>query len=304
MNNLLLKRKSIELRHMEAWLTEGKGSFHFENIAFLKHLIKWALKSIGMYKRGKSNAINPVVRNIHINMPKLPVEFDGFTLLHLSDMHIDGIESLPEVIMKLIEGKEVDSCVFTGDFRFAVKGSSHNVIYNMEKILGVVKAKYGSVGILGNHDFYDIVPEFERMGLKMLINDSVEVKIGNESIWIVGVDDPHYYGCDDLSKSLSNIPAESFKILLAHSPELYYEAEEANIDLYLCGHTHAGQICFPFIGPVLTHAKCPRRLCAGYWEYKSLRGYTSAGIGSSLLPVRFNCPPEITFIELKHNAHA
>ena len=81
--------------------------------------------------------------------------------------------------------------------------------------------------------------------------------------------------------------------------ELLEEAATSGIDLYLCGHTHGGQICLPWLGPVLVNARCRRRYVGGQWTYKNVQGYTSYGTGSSCVPVRFNCPPEIGVIELK-----
>ena len=115
---------------------------------------------------------------------------------------------------------------------------------------------------------------------------------------VVGLDDPHYYGCDDLPGALQGVPEETFKVLLVHSPELVAEAETHGIGLYLCGHTHGGQICVPFLGPVISGANCSRRYIRGAWRHKRVQGYTSAGVGVSVVPVRFFCPPEIVVIEL------
>ena len=126
-------------------------------------------------------------------------------------------------------------------------------------------------------------------------------------MWIAGVDDPHYYGCDDLPGALSDVPKDAFKVLLAHSPEMYREADAAGIHLYLCGHTHAGQIRLPkpfrdaWAAP-FQNADCPREYTHGAWSHGALQGYTSAGVGTSLLPVRYNCPPEIIVIELRRSA--
>jgi uncharacterized protein len=94
------------------------------------------------------------------------------------------------------------------------------------------------------------------------------------------------------------VPEETFKVLLVHTPELVAEAETHGIDLYLCGHTHGGQICVPFLGPVISGANCPRRYIRGAWRHKRMQGYTSAGVGVSVVPVRFFCPPEIVVLEL------
>jgi predicted MPP superfamily phosphohydrolase len=112
------------------------------------------------------------------------------------------------------------------------------------------------------------------------------------------VDDPHFYGCDDLQDAMRPVPGQGFKLLLSHTPEMYREAADAGIALYLSGHTHAGQIRFPGIGAVAQLADCPRAYASGHWRHAAMQGYTTAGVGCSLLPVRLNCPPEIVVIEL------
>ena len=139
----------------------------------------------------------------------------------------------------------VDVCVMTGDYRFEVFGTCDKVYPRMGLILGAVRARYGVLGILGNHDPAEIAMELARMGVHMLINDATELRSGGSSLWIAGVYDPHYYGCDDLGTALSDVPNDGFKVLLAHTPEIYEEAHAAGIHLYLCGHTHGGQIRLP-----------------------------------------------------------
>src|SRR5260370_32522655 len=86
----------------------------------------------------------------------------------------------------------------------------------------------------------------------------------------------------------------AFSKILSHTPEVYREAAHANFDLMLSGHTHGGQICLPGSIPIKLEAVLPRRMGAGAWKYHNMTGYTSVGAGSSVLPVRLNCPPEIT----------
>lgn len=297
--DLRLKRKSIELGHLEAWLTQGRGSFHFENVRALRSILRFGLRLTGLLSRGERNALTPLVRHIRFEFDHLPEGFCGFRILHLSDLHADALAGFAERLCERLRGLEADLCVLTGDYRFEVYGPCHNVYHNMEKIVRSITARYGIVGILGNHDFAEEALELERMGVRMLINESLEVKNGRSSLWLIGLDDPHYYGCDDLPGALRGVPEGAFKILLVHTPEMLEEAHQSGISLYLCGHTHGGQICLPLIGPLLVNASCPRKYTRGVWQYKSVKGYTSAGVGSSCVPVRFNCPPEIGLIELR-----
>ena len=136
------------------------------------------------------------------------------------------------------------------------------------------------------------------MGLRMLVNEAVGIRRESQSIFLAGIDDSFDYRCDDMPGTLESVPREAFKILLAHTPELYEQADCLGVNLYLCGHTHAGQIRFPIVGSIRNNAECPAEYAYGHWRYKSVQGHTSAGIGCSGLPIRFNCPPEVTLLHL------
>jgi predicted MPP superfamily phosphohydrolase len=102
----------------------------------------------------------------------------------------------------------------------------------------------------------------------------------------------------DTKQAFRDVPGQAFTIFLAHSPEAYKEAARCQAQLYLCGHTHGGQICLPERGPLLTNSKAPRFTAAGSWQHQEMTGYTSRGAGPSGIPLRFNCPGEISLITL------
>jgi uncharacterized protein len=296
------KRRSIEQRHLDFWLRRGKGSYHLENIEQLRGVLKVALRVSGLLNRGKRNALDLRLSTVDFEFPNLPSRFNGFTILQLSDLHIDGLEGLTDRLIALTSDLPVDLCVLTGDYRFEVEGSCESVNREMRRLVPVLQSRHGCIGILGNHDFLEEVEVLEHLGVRMLLNSACRVEEGDQHVWIVGLDDPHYYGCDDLRSALIGVLPEDFKILLVHSPELAQEAASAGIDLYLCGHTHGGQICLPWIGPPIRNADCPRRLTRGRWRTQRMQGYTSSGAGASLLPVRFGCPPEVTLITLRSSS--
>ena len=219
-------------------------------------------------------------------------------MLHLSDFHIDGIPDLVAPLSALLRDLTPDLCVITGDYRFDDAGTCEHVYPLMQKVLRNISALDGVFGILGNHDAAEIALTLDRVGLRMLINDAVEIRRGAQSIWLAGVDDPFDYQCDDLPGALQTVPANAFKILLAHTPDLYEPASQLGVGLYLSGHTHAGQIRFPIVGSIRNNADCPSAYAYGHWQHGKMQGYTSAGVGCSSLPVRFNCPPEVTLIRL------
>jgi predicted MPP superfamily phosphohydrolase len=304
MEDFSQKRQLIEQGMLRTWPKRGRGSWRAENHQQLCALLRVVLTLTRLRRRGERNALTPVVRRLRFVFDHLPEAFCGFKLLHLTDLHADGLPGFAEAVGRCIQGLAVDLCVMTGDYRFGISGPCDSVYPPMQRLLMGVNSRLGVIGILGNHDVSDEIPELERMGVRVLVNAAHELRQARDSLWIIGVDDPHYYGCDDLPGALESVPADAFKILLVHSPEIIPEAEAAGVDLYLCGHTHGGQICLPLLGPVIVNSNCPRRYAEGVWQYQRLRGYTNAGVGTSGVPVRFFCPPEIGLIELWCTRHA
>jgi predicted MPP superfamily phosphohydrolase len=300
---------SIEAGHHKGKRAHGRGDFFLWHDDVVRPVLKWSLKSLGLYQAGLLAARQPVVRSLCFEFGSLPAAFHGFRILHLSDLHIDGVDGLAERTAEIVNTLPVDVCVMTGDYRFEIFGSCEKIYPRMKLILDAIRSKHGVLGILGNHDPGEIALELSKMGVHMLINDATELRSEGSGFWIAGVDDPHYYGCDDLGAALSDVPKNSFnknvfKVLLAHTPEMYQEAGAAGIQLYLCGHTHGGQIRLPkpfrgsWAAPI-RNAACPEEYTYGRWAHGALQGYTSAGVGASLLPVRYNCPSEIVVIELR-----
>ena len=295
----LARRRVIEadLRNGNRKLARGESLLLREGVA--APVLRTALRMVGLYSRGLRNALAPMVRHLRFQFPSLPGNFDGFRILHLSDLHIDGMHGLAEIVAERLTGLHADLCVMTGDYRFKARGPCHKVYPRMRTLLSAIQARHGVVAILGNHDESEIAVELEKLGVRMLINDGVAITRGSDCLGVAGVDDPHRYGGDDLDGALASVPANAFKVLLAHSPELWHQASAAGIHLYLCGHTHAGQMRLPGIGALLLNAECPKSYTHGQWQNGAMLGYTSAGVGCSLLPVRYNCPPEVALIELR-----
>jgi hypothetical protein len=268
-----------------------------KHIRTLHRIIRNIPKAIGLYGRGHRNALTVRVNFQELPCPDLPDAFDGFRLLHISDTHIDGNSELIDILIRLIEPLEYDACVFTGDFREGTFEDYETPARRMVELHRHIKKE--TYAILGNHDAIEMVQTLEEGGIRMLLNEHVMLEHRGEIICLAGVDDPHYYETDNLDKALEGVPEEQFKILLAHSPEICRKAAFAGVNLYLCGHTHAGQICLPGGRPLLTNSKCPRKCHSGQWQFEEMTGYTSRGAGTSSVDVRFNCPPEITVHTLR-----
>lgn len=281
------QRLGIEREH-EAQI----GLFHFGNLTSSHRLISALLVLTGLYWRGLKNAEQVQVRHNIIKSARLPNAFQGFTMLQLSDLHVDMNPKAMQQVESLVRNLHYDLCVITGDFRGSTFGPCEATLKGMARIR---KALNGPVfGVLGNHDTIAMVLELEHMGIRMLLNERVVIERGSERIHVAGIDDAHFYQIDNIEKAAAGITSSEFAILLSHTPEVYKHAAHAGFAALISGHTHGGQICLPGGVPLTLDAKLPRRMGAGAWKYGDMFGYTSVGAGSSVVPVRFNCPPEIT----------
>jgi len=285
------QRLGIETDHEAQIFGQGINFFHIENWYSVHSLIRNGLKLIGLYQRGLKNAEQIQVRHNYVRSRKLPRSFNGFTLLHLSDLHIDMNEGAMRRLAELIPNLKYDVCVNTGDFRGATFGSFDATLQGLKRLQPVLQ---GSVyAVLGNHDTILMVPALEEMGIRILLNEYEPISRGADKIYLAGIDDAHYYRVDNIEKAAAQIPHSDFSILLSHTPEIYRQAAHAGFDLLLSGHTHGGQICLPGSIPITLSSVLPRRMGSGAWKYHDMAGYTSVGAGSSIVAVRINCLPEI-----------
>jgi predicted MPP superfamily phosphohydrolase len=290
------QRLGIERDHEAQIFGQGLNFFHFENLPLSHTLIRGVLLATGLYWRGAKNAAQVELRQIRFSFRDLPRAFDGFTILHLSDLHAEMSEPAMRRVAELVAGLRYDVCVITGDFRGPTRGPFGEALNATARVIERLNSPVFAV--LGNHDTILMVPELEEMGVRMLLNESVVVERAGASLHIAGIDDAHFYRMDNIEKASQAIPQEDFSVLVSHTPEIYKQAAHAGFNLLLAGHTHGGQICLPGGFPLTLDSALPRSMGAGRWHYQEMAGYTSVGAGSSIVPVRFNCRPEITLHHL------
>lgn len=291
------QRLGIEEDHEAQVFGQGLNFFHPENFYSAHALVALALKLSGLYWRGRRNARNVQLRRNVIASASLPAAFDGFTLLHLSDLHVDSNGEAMARVAALLDGLAYDVAVLTGDYRGRTAGDYQPTLDGLARLRQAIAGE--AYAVLGNHDTIRMVPGIEAMGIRLLLNEAVEFVRGGARIHLIGVDDAHYFRADNIEKAAAHIPPEEFSILLSHTPEIYRQAAHAGFDLMLSGHTHGGQICLPGAIPITLDSVLPRRLAAGAWRYGRMAGYTSVGAGTSIVPVRLNCLPEITLHTLR-----
>ena len=286
------QRLGIEDEYEARIFGQGLNFFHIENWYSCHSFIRNTLKLTGLYWRGRNNTTRVQTRLNKFESENLPSAFDGFTILHISDMHVDMSPGAMHRLIELLHEIDYDICVLTGDYRGNTFGPYDETLEGMASVKAHLKDPV--YGVLGNHDTIRMVPGLEEMGIFMLLNESAPIERDDQRIHIVGIDDAHYYRVDNIEKAASGIDHNEFSILLSHTPEIYRQAAHADFNLLLSGHTHGGQICLPGKIPITLDSVLPRHMGSGAWQYHTMLGYTSVGVGSSIVSVRFNCLPEIT----------
>ena len=275
----------------------GLNYFHPENWYLSPPIVRTLLQLSGLYWRARKNAARIEVRHNDIAVAALPRAFDGYTILHLSDLHVDLNPKAMQRLSELLPQARYDLCVLTGDYRGRTYGPYTAALDGMRRLKACLEGPV--YGVLGNHDSIRMVPALEAMGISMLLNEATPLFRGGDRIHLAGIDDAHYYRVDNIEKAAGQIPDGAVAILLSHTPEIFRQAAHAGFDVLLSGHTHGGQICLPGAIPLTLDSKLPRRLGSGAWRYRGMAGYTSVGAGSSIVAARLNCRPEITLHRLR-----
>lgn len=273
-------------------LHQGEGVFRLERLIPFDATVVRVLKILGLVEAMRRRFLDVQVVTQEWKIPALPAAFEGFRLLHLSDLHCDLDTALTPVVENLVRATPHDAAVVTGDFRNGMDGDHGPCLRELTRICAALRP--ARLGILGNHDFLEMVPELEEIGLPVLLNESTPIERGGQQLWFAGIDDPHFYKTHDIARARAGIPRDACAILLSHSPETYVEAALAGFQLQLGGHTHGGQICLPGGYAPVVPCKVPKKFIAGRWRHGLLQGYTSRGTGCCGVAARWNCPPEIT----------
>jgi predicted MPP superfamily phosphohydrolase len=288
-----LRQRLSEQVYHEAGASHQEGIFiRLSKLLDVDRFVLRTVKLSGLYRWGYRNFQSVRVVERELCHPRVPAGLDGLRILHLSDLHLDLDPGIGRIIAERVRGLEYDLAVLTGDFRNTTRADAGPSVRQTRKLLAALRPPL--YGILGNHDFIEIVPPLERAGLRFLLNEVEVIKRGGARLYLGGVDDAHFYKTHDLARVREAIPDDGFSILLCHSPEAFHEAASHGYDIMLCGHTHGGQICLPGGVALIKVCDVPRRLLAGGWTFRGMTGYTSVGTGSCGVPLRFFCPPEAT----------
>lgn len=239
-----------------------------------------------------------------VTIRNLPEQFKGFTIGMISDIHSSVFMNKDDMdeYVKAMNALETDLIVVTGDF----VNSRTEEVYPFAEAFSELRAPFGVFGCLGNHDYFaDDVERVARVvddcGVKLLRNDSTAIRKENAFLNLIGVDDigrgtdPNDY----MDNAMTFVKNEYPRILLCHKPYYFENAKDRKIDLTLSGHTHGGQIVFGMVGNTpISFATLASKYVAGLYQLGNAQLYVNRGIGTVGLPLRINCPPEITKITL------
>lgn len=228
-------------------------------------------------------------------LPRLPREWDGLTIGHLSDFHFRGTVGREyfERVTDFAAAMQPDLFVFTGDLL-----DDQRYVDWLPTTLGRLSAPLGCYFVLGNHDWYRqpdaIRRAFVEHGWIPLGGRTERREYRGRTLFLAGTEVPWMGSPPDLSTK----PIDAFTLLLSHTPDTLPWAQEHGVDLMLAGHNHGGQIRLPIIGPIYTPSRFGCRYAAGtFWEPPTLL-HVSRGV-SGKQPIRLNCRPEITKIILR-----
>ena len=246
-----------------------------------------------------------------IRLRRWPSRLNGFTIALLSDFHYDPYFSVHPIrsSVEIVSRLRPDLVALTGDFvsaswlGSAVRGGAD--AEPCAELLAKLRAPHGVWAVLGNHDAAagaDRVTEaLNAVSIPTLSNQSVAIERDGAHFWLGGVEDV-LHGSPDLEGTLRGIPSEEAIVLMVHEPDYADYVAEYPVDLQLSGHTHGGQVRIPFLPPLYLPPLAEKYI-SGLFQIRALTLYTTPGIGTVDLPVRWNCPAEVTFITLTRSSN-
>ncbi len=239
-----------------------------------------------------------VVEHHPIRLRRLPAALDRLRIVHLSDIHHSPTTGRAQIerAVRAANSLDADIIALTGDY------ISHEREYAAPcaEMLGRLRARCGVYAVLGNHDHWTdaalITDLFRAEGIKVLINEGMRFEYQDASFWLAGVDDT-MVGLEDLSLALAGSCADEMKLVLAHNPTILRRAARAGVDLVLSGHTHGGQIAWR--SERSSSGRPRRRMLRGLGRRGDTQIYVTRGLGTSIVPLRYGCRPEVSLLELR-----
>lgn len=249
------------------------------------------------------------INKFNIKSENIPAEFDDFRIVQVSDLHNSEFGENNEKLITMLKKVDADIIAITGDMIDSRNTDVDVALSFAQKAVNIAPVYY----INGNHESR-VPEEYEKLkqgltsvGVTVLENESVDITVGEDTIALIGINDPTFrmeLVGDTMEQNIAHqlvnvIPDnDNYKVLLAHRPE-YFDVYAGNVDLVLSGHAHGGQFRIPFIGGLVAPGQ---GFFPEYYEGSHIKENTemivSRGIGNSIIPFRINNKPEIIVAEL------
>lgn len=237
---------------------------------------------------------------LQVERSHLPSALPGgrVRMVQVSDLHLSTFDSYFDKVVKQVAALQPDLIVLTGDYL-----EEERNIRGVLNFLKALHAPHGVYAVQGNWEYWsrlegeNLRRHFAGVGVKLLINERADLEIKGRALSIYGLDYPS--PTDYLNRLQANINPERYNVLLSHVPAFAHEQLDRHINLVLCGHTHGGQVRLPFLPPFYL-PRYSGRFVAGYYRVTEhqIPLYVSRGVGTSVLPLRFLCRPEIGLFEI------
>jgi predicted MPP superfamily phosphohydrolase len=240
----------------------------------------------------------------HLNLPSWPAECNGVRIAVLADLHVgspfNGLDKLEEIVTVTLSAKP-DLVLLAGDYVIhGIIGGKFTPPEDIAKVLARLNAPMGVYAVLGNHDWWfdgdRIVSAFESAGIRVLEDSATVVKRGKCQFWLSGISDL-WEGAHDINKALEKVPANATVVAFTHNPDIFPQIP-SRVALTIAGHTHGGQVYVPGIGRPVTPSEYGQRYAAGHIVEEGRHLFVSSGLGTSIIPVRFLVPPEISILHI------
>jgi len=240
------------------------------------------------------------VREVDVPIRGLDRRLDGFRIAHLSDLHIGTLtpKSMGERWTRAANERAPDIAVVTGDM--VTSGIAYHK--DIAEVVATLKAKSGVYVSMGNHDYFGegepLITLINERGPRVLRNEGTRIERNGASLYLAAIDDT-WTKRDDMAAALRDKPADMPAILLAHDPDRFPQAAERGVALTLSGHTHGGQIAFPFLSRWVSLSHIAHRFHLGLYKRGEAWLYVHPGLGTTGPPMRLGVAPAVVMLTLR-----
>jgi predicted MPP superfamily phosphohydrolase len=242
---------------------------------------------------------DPVINRVQVPISNLPPSLEGFRIVQISDIHLVPLTTIELVdqAVQMANQLNPDLTLLTGDYVWHDVEAIHELMPSLARL----NARHGVYACLGNHDLWTdvnvVTQAFRDKRVPLLVNEGLALLEGVANLYLAGLDDG-WSGKPDLEAAMQNWPQGAPTVLLMHEPDLADRySRDPRISLQLSGHSHGGQVRFPWIGAIIL-PYLSWKYPIGLYNVNGMWLYTNRGLGTTNIPLRVNCAPEITEITL------